>query len=401
MSEQRPLTILCIASYEKGQAFMREVKRQGCRVFLLTADKLREADWPRESLDDIFYMPDLYKRQDVIHGVSYLARSEIIDRIVPLDDYDLEVAAALREHLRVPGMGDTTTRYFRDKLAMRVRAQNHGILVPDFVHVLNYDRLRHYMDHVPAPWVLKPRSEASAVGIKKIHNAQELWDALDLLGDRQSYYVLERFVPGDVYHVDSIIFNREVLMAQAHQYSQPPMSVVYEGGLFRSETVQRGSADEEALRAMNEKLVSTLGLVRGITHTEFIKGRDDGRFYFLETAARVGGANISDLVEAETGISLWEEWAKIEIAGEDGEYQLPPIRQDYAGILISLARQEYPDTSAYHDPEIVWRLNKRHHAGLVVASSEQNRVHELLDQYTARFYNDFFATQPAPTKPTS
>jgi biotin carboxylase len=401
MSEQRPLTILCIASYEKGQAFMREVKRQGCRVFLLTADKLRDADWPRESLDDIFYMPDLYKRQDVIHGVSYLARSEIIDRIVPLDDYDLEVAAALREHLRVPGMGDTTTRYFRDKLAMRVRAQNHGILVPDFVHVLNYDRLRHYMDHVPAPWVLKPRSEASAVGIKKIHNAQELWDALDLLGDRQSYYVLERFVPGDVYHVDSIIFNREVLMAQAHQYSQPPMSVVYEGGLFRSETVQRGSADEEALRAMNEKLVSTLGLVRGITHTEFIKGRDDGRFYFLETAARVGGANISDLVEAETGISLWEEWAKIEIAGEDGQYQLPPIRQDYAGILISLARQEYPDTSAYNDPEVVWRLNKRHHAGLVVASSEQNRVHELLDQYTARFYNDFFATQPAPTKPTS
>ncbi|HEX8684665.1 MAG TPA: hypothetical protein VF707_20275, partial [Ardenticatenaceae bacterium] len=246
-----------------------------------------------------------------------------------------------------------------------------------------------------------PRSEASAVGIKKIHNAHELWDALDLLGDRQSYYVLERFVPGDVYHVDSIIFNREVLMAQAHQYSQPPMSVVYEGGLFRSETVQRGSADEQALRSMNQTLVSTLGLVRGITHTEFIKGRDDGRFYFLETAARVGGANISDLVQAETGISLWEEWAKIEIAGEDGEYHLPPMRQDYAGILISLARQEYPDTSAYHDPEIVWRLNKRHHAGLVVASQDSNRVHELLDQYTARFYNDFFATQPAPTKPTS
>jgi hypothetical protein len=78
----------------------------------------------------------------------------------------------------------------------------------------------------------------------------------------------------------------------------------------------------------------------------------------LEIAARVGGANIAETVEAATGLNLWAEWASIEIAGEDGSYNVPPHQDDYAGVIISLARQEYPDTSAIDDPEIVYRLNK-------------------------------------------
>ncbi|HMZ80758.1 MAG TPA: ATPase, partial [Acidobacteriota bacterium] len=152
MTESRPLTILCLASYEKGQEFMRECKRQGCRAFLVTSESIADADWPRESLDDIFLIPDdnkKWKRDDVIKGISYLARTQLIDRIVALDDFDVETAAALREHLRIPGMGDTTARYFRDKLAMRVKARDSGIPVPEFVHALNYDQIRDYMERVP------------------------------------------------------------------------------------------------------------------------------------------------------------------------------------------------------------------------------------------------------------
>ncbi len=57
MSEARPLTILCITSYEKGQEFLRACKDQGCRVLLLTVEKFRDGDWPRESIDEMFYMP--------------------------------------------------------------------------------------------------------------------------------------------------------------------------------------------------------------------------------------------------------------------------------------------------------------------------------------------------------
>ena len=244
MIDTKPLTVLCIASYEKGAEFLRECKRQGCRVILLTSESIREGDWPRECLDDIFLIPDdnkKWKLDDVIKGVSYLARRERIDRIVPLDDFDLETAAALREHLRVPGMGETTTRYFRDKLAMRMQAREAGILVPDFEHVLNHARLHEYLSRTPAPWLIKPRFEASATGIKKINTPDEFWDALDTLGDRQSFHVVEHYVPGDIYHVDSIISEREVLFASVSKYGQPPLDVAHGGGVFTTATIERGA----------------------------------------------------------------------------------------------------------------------------------------------------------------
>lgn len=398
MSESRPLTVLCVASYEKGHAFLRECKNLGCRVLLLTLERLADAEWPRDALDGIHWMPDLGKRQDVINAVSYLARTEQIDRIVPLDDYDVETAAALREHLRTPGMGDTTARHFRDKLAMRVQARDRGILVPDFVHVLNYDRLREWMAATPAPWVLKPRSEAAAIGIKKIHDSEELWRALDTLGDRQSYYVLEQFIPGDVFHVDAIHSERQVVFSVAHAYGHPPMQVAHEGGIFTTHTLPRDSADSQALLSLHRELMVALNMVRGVTHTEFIKGHADGRFYFLETAARVGGAHIAEAVEAATGINLWAEWAKIEVAQGEQPYVLPPFREEYAGLIVSLARQEWPDTSAYTDPEIVWRLRRKQHAGLIVAASNPARIQELLDDYIRRFAVDFHASLPPRTK---
>ena len=127
---------------------------------------------------------------------------------------------------------------------------------------------------------------------------------------------------------------------------------------------------------------------------EFIKGREDGRFYFLETAARAGGANIVELIEAATGINLWRVWARIETATAEHPYQLPEHQQNYAGVIVTLARQEHPDTSAYQDPEIVWRLDKRHHVGFVVAANSAERVQFLLDEYSQRFTNDFFAKLP-------
>lgn len=195
MSEARPLTILCITSYEKGQEFLRACKDQGCRVLLLTVEKFRDGDWPRESIDEMFYMPPDLPSWAIINTVSYMARWQPIDRIVALDEFDMENAAALREHLRIPGMGLTTVRHFRDKLAMRGRAKEAGINVPEFIHVLNHANLQKFMSRVNAPWLLKPRSQASGIGMKKIHAGTELWPLLEQLGDEQSHYLLEQLCP--------------------------------------------------------------------------------------------------------------------------------------------------------------------------------------------------------------
>jgi len=401
--EKRQLTVLCLASYYKGGEFLRECHRQGCRTLLLTSHSLKDEDWPRESIDEIFYMPDMqkaWKLEDALLGVSYMARTENIDRIVPLDDFDVETAATLREHLRVPGMGDTTARYFRDKLAMRSRARDEGLQVPEFIHVLNHEHLREFLARVRPPWVLKPRSMAGAMGIRKIQNADEFWAALEKLGDQQSFYLLEQYVPGDIYHVDSIFYERELLFSIASRYGRPPMDVAHEGDIFSTATLPLGSAEAQPFVELNQKVMKAFGMVRGVSHSEFIRGREDGKLYFLETAARVGGAHIVELIEAATGINLWAEWARVEIAGGKAPYQPPVPRKDAAGLLVSLARQEQPDTTAYNDPEIVWRMSdKKHHVGLIVKSADANRVQELLQNYVQRMRQDFLAWQPPLERP--
>lgn len=313
--------------------FLRQAKAEGARVLLLTSLSIKDtAQWPRESIDEIFYMPDedkTWKRDDVFKAVSYLARTENISRIVALDDFDLEIAASLREHLRIPGMGETTVRRFRDKLAMRMCAHEAGIAVPEFVHVLNHARIQRFIDKVPGPWVLKPRSFAGSIGIKKIGSVGELWPQLESLGDDQPHYLLERYVPGDIFHVDSIVYEREVRFAVASG-CRPPLDVAQGGGIFTTSILERGSEKEQQLLELNEDLLTALGMVRGVNHTEYIIGHD-GRIYFLETSARVGGAHIAELVEMATGLNLWAEWARVEVAGGKTEYDPPSARQDYAG----------------------------------------------------------------------
>ncbi len=393
---------LCISSYEKGQDFMRQCAEMGVKPTLLTVEKLRDAPWPHEILEDISFMQDAYTVDDLIKTVCWMCRGRHFDRVIALDEFDLDAAAKIREHTRIPGMGVTSTAYYRDKLAMRTGASESGFLVPEFCRVLNYDELRAYMKGVHGPWLLKPRAEASALGIRKIYEPEQLWRALDELGDLQTNYLVEQFVPGDIFHVDSIISEHKVVFSAVHQYGKPPMQVMHEGGVFTTRTVDRTSREWKDLTELNARLAPDLGMARGVTHGEYIRAHEDGRLYFLEIAARVGGAFISDLIEAATGINLWREWARIEVSDLRGDpYILPNFTEKYAGSVLCLAKIAEPDTSAFNAPEIVTRMKKHHHAGLIVCSEKASRVRELLDQYSSEFAQRFLAALPPPDKPTA
>lgn len=396
------MTILCLTSYEKGQDFLRECAESGARTILVTVEKLRDADWPRDLLAELYLLPSFDNHEHVLNAISYLARTEHIARIVALDEFDMELAAVLREHLRVPGLGVTATRGVRDKLVMRELAADAGMQVPAFTGVVNHHVVRSYLDATEGPWVLKPRTQASAIGISKLHDPGELWPLLDRLGDAQSHHLIERYIPGDVYHVDGIVSGGDVRFAEVHRYAQPPFDTMHAGGIFCSRTVDRGSDEETMLKHELARVIGAVQLRNGAVHVEFIRARDSGTFHFLEIAARVGGAHIADMVHASAGVNLWREWARLELALAAGEtYRAPAMQREHAGVLISLARQEWPDTSSYDDVEIVWRLRRRHHAGLIVASPDAARIRHLLDSYMHRFHADFYASMPAPDRATN
>jgi biotin carboxylase len=489
-NEARPLNVICLATYFKGGDFIRECKRLGSHVILVTKEKMLHEDWPHDSLDDVIAVPNDAGPALMVDLASFIARKRKPDRVVALEEFDVMTAALMREHLCLPGLSSSNAKTFRDKFRMAEAAKTAGVILPQFVPLINTDEIGAFMERVPPPWIIKPRSDVSAIGIRKVNNADEVWNLLHEMNEREnlreraSYYLLAQFISGEVFHVDSIVNNNRVVFAGANRYGRPPLEVAHGGGAYVSRTVAHGSDDEKQLLAINRKLIKALKLERGAAHAEFIKGDADERFYFLEIAARVGGAYIADVLEAASGLNLWREWARMEVgtrlpepaagAGEtkqkpdrqegpetkqkpdrqegpetkqkpdrqegpeakqkpdrqegpeakqkpdrqegpetqqkpdrqegpeakqkpdrkEGLGKLKPPRNEYAGIVLSLSKQEHPDTSGYDDPEIVYRVKKRHHAGLIVRSKKLERVEELLTQYAARFADDFVAIVP-------
>ncbi len=401
----RPLNIICFATFFKGGDFMRECQAQGCNVILITKEKMLHEDWPREVLADVFAVPNDAPVELFLDLVSHISKTTKPDRIVALEEFDVVIAALAREHLGLPGLNSSAAKTFRDKMAMSVRARDAGIKVPDFVPAINQEEIRDYLDRIPPPWVLKPRSDVSAIGIRRMESADEVWSVIDELNQRErlreraSYHLISSFVPGEVFHVDSLVDRSRVVFAGVNKYGRPPLQVAHGGGAYVSQTIAHNSAEKRKLLGINRRLIKAMELDSGATHAEFIKSEADGEFYFLEIAARVGGAYIADVLEAASGVNLWREWVRLEIEAASGARPKLKPRNEYAGIILSLARQEYPDTTAYDDAEIVYRVKKKHHAGLIVRSPKLDRVSELLDDYGRRFAEDFVAVLPPMERP--
>src|SRR4030095_695832 len=145
MPDQRPLNIVCLATYFKGADFMRECKALGHTVVLVTKEKMLHEDWPRDVLDDVMAVPNDAGPALFIDLAAFLSRKAKIDRVVALEEFDVVTAALIREHLCLPGLSSSRAKSFRDKMSMAVYAQQGGINVPDFVGMLNPDEIDSFM----------------------------------------------------------------------------------------------------------------------------------------------------------------------------------------------------------------------------------------------------------------
>jgi hypothetical protein len=386
-------TFICISNYFKGADFLINLKKLGNKVFLVTSEKLRDKSWPVEYIDEIFFMEGQdtdWNMEHLLLGVGNLMKNHKIDAIVALDDFDVEKATYLRENLRIDGMGQTTGRYFRDKLAMRMRAKSCGISNPNFCSLFNDFDINTFADTIISPWVLKPRSEASAAGIIKVYDKDSLWMHINEMGNNRFKYLVEQFRPGDVYHCDSLILKGKIIFSITSKYLATPMEISQGGGVFRTANIPYGSNDDKGIKKINEQVIKGFGLKHGAAHTEFIKCNEDGKIYFLETSSRVGGAHIAEMVAAASNVNLWSEWAAIENAlVKDIDYQLPEVKKEYAGIVLTLSKYQHPDLSSFNDEEICFRVPLEYHAGLIVQSDKHERVLELLDNYADRLTQDF------------
>jgi biotin carboxylase len=392
--------IVIIASEYKGGEFIEEAHNAGWYVTLITRRKLLSEAWPWDSIDDAKTVDDEAGVMDYIRTATNVAGSRAIDRIVGLDEFDVLTAAMAREHLNLPGMSRSHALRFRDKLTMRSIADSAGVPCPQFVGAFNMDEIDRFLAEVPAPWIVKPRHEVSAFGIRKCETAEEVWNVLNDLDhrnnwrDHPSQFLIERFIEGRVFHVDSVVNQGKVVAAGVSQYGTTPFKVSHHGGVFTSSIVPYNSAERKQLETLNRALLLAFNYECGVTHAEFLQSDETGEFFLLEVACRVGGAYIANVLEHACNFNLWREWAKLETATPESPYKPPKFRKEFAGITLALAKMDEPDTSAYTDEEIVYRVKKPNHVGLIFRSKKQKRVDDLLGLYTERITTDFLAVAP-------
>lgn len=392
--------IVCIASEFKGGEFLEEARAADWHVTLVTRRKLLEEDWPWTSINEVVTVNDNAGVLDYDRAISNLAGSRKIDRIVGLDEFDVLTAAMTREHLVMPGMTRSFALRFRDKLTMRKIAFDAGIPCPEFIGAFNQDDINKFLDVVPSPWIVKPRHEVSAFGIRKCETKDEVWSVLNDLDnsntwrDHPSQFLIERFIEGRVFHVDSVLNGGKVVACGVSQYGTAPFKVSHHGGVFTSSTLGYHSKLRKELETLNKALMLGFEYGKGVAHAEFLQSETDGNFYLLEVACRVGGAYIANMLEHACGFNLWREWAKLETATREKPYSQPKLRKDLAGICLALANTHEPDTSHYTDSEIVYRVKKPKHVGLIFRSSDRKRIDELIATYTDRITEDFLAVEP-------
>ena len=313
---------------------MRQLKRLGHTVFLVTSEKNKNEAWPFDDLEEIFFMPEKDGRKwDInllISGTAHLFRSHKIDRVIALDDYDVWKGARLREEFQIPGMGETTARHFFDKLSMRIEARDAGIPIPGFTSLFNDDTIRQFLKTSKGPWLAKPRRDAGSLNIRKIADADAFWKWSEETGDHRHEYLLEEFRPGTICHVDSLNYNDETLFTRASQYLDAPFEVAHGGGIFQSKTMSNKDALAKKLINLNSKVLAK-------------------------------------------------------------KYHLPLVDDLQAGIIVTLSKYEKPDYDKFTDPEIWWKLHKKYHIGFIFQHKTEKKIDELLGQY-AKVIKEEYAT---------
>lgn len=145
-----------------------------------------------------------------------LAREHAVTAVFARAEADVVRAAQLRDLLDLPGQRTASALAFRDKVVMKDHLVGGPVEIPVYRPLDSaYTALEFVAEH-GYPVVIKPLSESGSLGAAIIRDEAEL-DAY-LARPWRGASEIEVFVPGQMYHVDGLVVNGEVVFAHPFRY---------------------------------------------------------------------------------------------------------------------------------------------------------------------------------------
>lgn len=240
----------------------------------------------------------------------YIEIMGVFDSIVCFSEEDLYLAAALRERYRIAGPVPEQIRPFRDKYTMKLRVSEAGIKTPNFglfqdlADTLQERNYECASARYGVPFVLKPRIGMANQGIFIISSFAEFERVSCAIRHELSTYMIESYVAGDMYHVDSLLTENGLQM-YASRYTVPQLHA--RKGPTGSVTLDEKSDEALSLFAVNRQVLDALQLPLGCAHAEYFR-TEKGEIVFCEVGARIGGTQVIPMLERVHGVNLAQKW---------------------------------------------------------------------------------------------
>ena len=206
-------------------------------------------------------------------------------------DIAVPTVAYLNEQLGLHGIGTDKADLFTDKSKQRDYCKANGIDIADYRVCETPDDAMPLLEKY-GRIVIKPIDSQSSRGVHTITNRMELeTNYRDSIGwsNRRKVFLAEEYIDGDEFTVDGLVVNGNhypLCVSVKEMYPQNPNISRTQSYSYLSE-----KHDYNLLRNTNKKLIESLGLPMGLTHSEYRV--HNGRYYLIEAGARGGGSNLS------------------------------------------------------------------------------------------------------------
>jgi biotin carboxylase len=219
--------------------------------------------------------------------------------VVPSHGASVHVADEIAARLGLPGNDPTLGWARRNKAAMRVRAAQTAVRVPEF-------RLSHSLGEVAEaardigfPVIVKQTMGAGSYGVSVVGDAAALDEttealAVDRHGRPVTEWLVERYVRGREYAVNFFSAGGEHRLVDIWEYRQPD-DRDYDFPLW--DIIQIGGDHPDYVRVEQfvEQVLDAFGIRRGPSHIEVKCSSDGDDAYLIELAARFSGGPAVEL----------------------------------------------------------------------------------------------------------